>query len=1205
MRFLELHLAAVGHFTDVTLPLDTPHPAFHLIFGRNEAGKSTTLRAIRYLLYGFPERTSDGFLHSKLRVGARIALDERETLEVVRRKGRKRTLLDPDEQALDESCLIRALHGVGEEQFVSMFGLDHEALRRGGESLLDGKGNVGESLFDAGTGGRGIHQILRRLESDADALFRPRGRRTDLNEAIDRFREASLRIRSAGIDPAAARAQRAALDAQTARKSELDGRDRAMRAELDATRRDLKALPPLRERQRLRLELDAAGPVPMLSAKDVQSREALQRELERATMASRQHGEELARLETRLAAMEAPQPLAEVAAEVIRDIETRRGGLLKALSDLPHRQSELKTFERDTERELRALNRNVSERIGDTSDLDALRLPKEMSARIAALAQERGALFAKREETESALEEIRLDHERLEGELQTHPPSPSTEELRTALDAADALGNVEQQRIALRTKAEVHANRSIERGRALGLVGTDMDASDLRRLPVPSAETIERHRQDLQENLTRQHRAKQRLEGGQAMREEAEAKLATLSRGGSVPSEAALERARGDRNRAWGVIRRSLDRSGGQPEETAPAGTVPAKRKTRSRKATRQATLGIERPEPELFDELLRRSDELADRLRREAGRVAQHAELTTAILRAEQVIDSAQQDLARERRAADKLDTDWRELWQWLDGEPLPPEEMRSWLSRFEQWRETSEEAEAAEIALRELESLAGERTARIGAALAGFEGDGLCISQDLASMRERARTVLKRHEAAAAERKRIEQALAEIRVRENKEAKRLQRRSEAIAQWTGEWASTIAPLGLAEDARPEEAQAVLEQLDSILQHADRANAVRRRIDGMKRDEMQFAARVEPLVSEYAVDLQGRALEEQADALVQRYRHAVSQRSRREELTEAVQARRDQLSNAVDSANAVRSALDERMKAAGVETLTDLSQVEERARQVELVRTELNAIESHLRALMDGEDLDRVAQRLDRTEARDLRIREEDLQREIEAVDQEREALRESIVRLDHDIDEQQGQTQATEAAADAELALSKVRTLAHRFVRLRLAASVVRREVDRYRERNQGPVLSRAGELFPRLTNRRYRGLKVGFGEGDEEVLQCIREDGAVVPVEHLSDGSQDQLYLALRLASLERFQSVHGSLPLILDDVFLHFDEDRAKTALSVLGEYSRHGQVLFFTHQARLRELAEQAVHPDQLDVHNLDSLRTHAGSAPSA
>jgi uncharacterized protein YhaN len=60
----------------------------------------------------------------------------------------------------------------------------------------------------------------------------------------------------------------------------------------------------------------------------------------------------------------------------------------------------------------------------------------------------------------------------------------------------------------------------------------------------------------------------------------------------------------------------------------------------------------------------------------------------------------------------------------------------------------------------------------------------------------------------------------------------------------------------------------------------------------------------------------------------------------------------------------------------------------------------------------------------------------------------------------------------------------------------------------------------------------------------------------------------------------------------MPLVVDDILIHLDDRRAQASLAVLGELSRNMQVLFFTHHARLLELARQAVPAHQLKEHRL-------------
>ena len=148
-------------------------------------------------------------------------------------------------------------------------------------------------------------------------------------------------------------------------------------------------------------------------------------------------------------------------------------------------------------------------------------------------------------------------------------------------------------------------------------------------------------------------------------------------------------------------------------------------------------------------------------------------------------------------------------------------------------------------------------------------------------------------------------------------------------------------------------------------------------------------------------------------------------------------------------------------------------------------------------------------------------------------------------------------------------------------------------REGIERYRERNQGPVLRRAGELFAELTRGSFASLRVDFNDKGEAVLFGVRPGGKpAVGVEGMSTGSRDQLYLALRLASLETYLERHEPLPFIVDDVLIHFDDDRARAVLRVLAEFSKRTQVIFFTHHEHLVRLAEGALPVNVLFLHRL-------------
>ena len=141
MKIVELRLTAFGPFTDRMLDLSAGNHGLHVIFGPNEAGKSSALRALHALLYGIPGQTDDAFLHPypELRVGARLHLSSGEEIEFSRRKANRGSLLGPGDVRLDDRALDRFLGGVGQEQFRMFWGIDYARLVEGGREILDGR----------------------------------------------------------------------------------------------------------------------------------------------------------------------------------------------------------------------------------------------------------------------------------------------------------------------------------------------------------------------------------------------------------------------------------------------------------------------------------------------------------------------------------------------------------------------------------------------------------------------------------------------------------------------------------------------------------------------------------------------------------------------------------------------------------------------------------------------------------------------------------------------------------------------------------------------------------------------------------------------------------------------------------------------------------------------------------------------------------
>ncbi|MFW5910660.1 MAG: ATP-binding protein [Thiohalospira sp.] len=136
----------------------------------------------------------------------------------------------------------------------------------------------------------------------------------------------------------------------------------------------------------------------------------------------------------------------------------------------------------------------------------------------------------------------------------------------------------------------------------------------------------------------------------------------------------------------------------------------------------------------------------------------------------------------------------------------------------------------------------------------------------------------------------------------------------------------------------------------------------------------------------------------------------------------------------------------------------------------------------------------------------------------------------------------------------------------------RLRLLERLVREADRRFREAHQPDVLRRASAYLADVTGGRYTQLLMEEGGGDGGLL--VRDAGGTLrgvdgEAAELSRGTRDQVFLALRLAVADHLDAGHERLPLLLDEVFVHWDAERQEAGLRGLQRMAGDRQLVLFT------------------------------------
>ena len=154
----------------------------------------------------------------------------------------------------------------------------------------------------------------------------------------------------------------------------------------------------------------------------------------------------------------------------------------------------------------------------------------------------------------------------------------------------------------------------------------------------------------------------------------------------------------------------------------------------------------------------------------------------------------------------------------------------------------------------------------------------------------------------------------------------------------------------------------------------------------------------------------------------------------------------------------------------------------------------------------------------------------------------------------------------------------LAEISETYRRWQTLTAACALIEQTLEAYERERQPAVFTSAGESFARVTGGRYPRIMQDEGGQGFDVLD---NDGKRIRPIDLSRGTQEQLYLAVRLGLVEEFSRRGTSLPLVMDEILVNFDPERMAAMTRELVESARAHQVLLFTCHPFIVEMAQKA------------------------
>lgn len=1167
MRIDYLRLPAFGLFTDETIHF-APDKGLHIIYGRNEAGKSTLLQAVSDALFGIPRDSKADFIHraDSLRIEAGLSLSDGTQLAFRRRKALKKALFDLNDRPLDEDVLARFTGGLTRSEFESMFGLDHMRLRKGGRELLEAGGSLAESLFSAASGLQALRRRLEQLNSEAGDLFKPRGSKQSVNSLTKDFhtlkQELNAEILTFGKFEELEKAYKQM-------GQQLEELERKIAEEVSCQQklnRIAITKPIFAQRQVVLAELEELGSLPPL-APDSRERFAeystalRQAAEERRSTVSRQE-----RLEQELAELSVPQEvLAQAAA--IDGLQQGLGQYRQAAEELPKLQEQA-----DASRQ-KALNKlwELDPSAYDLEGIERFRLPvhlvesaKELALRFGALETDLAAAGQDQLKTGTELEATRRA-------LEDFGPLADTTMLDSLLSELNRAGDLEQARDEKLKEAK--ALRSSLEMALRGLTPWTGSMEDLAaaRLPLPATVAVSAARAgELAQERRDLCRAVQEL---QKQRDTLDKELSRLAATGGIPTQADLQKSRDHRDTGWQLVRKAwLQGSVDQEARMAFAG---------------------DKSLAEAYEQSVAAADRVADELLAASDRAARYQALKEQKEGVEQDLRQREAELAGLAERERAFDEEWKGLWEPVKIEPRSPEEMKQWLELTQKLLEKYQQALAAERDAAGLEGRIQHFTQRLEAALNDV---GQPARGGLSELRTQAEAFCQKALQRRGEHRLLIERLREQEAEAEKAKARLAELSSARETWQQEWQGLLQTVGLPPATTVQGAEQFFTAAAELLDLVERLREAEGRVEKAAVFTAAFSRKAAEAASQIGLDPEVFTADRLVETLAELSREATSAQAARREKERQLDAEKQRLAELDLELERAKTGLEDLMAEAAVQTQEELAALLDRQERQRELKQRLGELEDQLLLSGGGLSLPQLAAEVQEVELDSIAYQLERLEAEIQSWRQQKNDLHErfGVIKKEYDEKVEGSQTKAAQAAEKAQETLASLAKAAGRYLQLRAAGLILQRAVERYQEEYQDPVLKRAGRLFAQLTADHFQDLVADYDQQGRPVIKGLR-GGDLVGVEGMSDGTQDQLYLALRLAAIENFLDQGEPLPFIADDLLVNFDDFRSGAALGVLAQLAERTQVILFTHHLALVQQAQSILPADKLAVHCLGEV----------
>ncbi len=1158
MRINRLDLTRYGKFTDAVIDFGSCRvgsPDLHVIYGPNEAGKSTTFDAILDLIFGIGNTTKYGFLHpyNTMRIGANVHVAGQDR-DFVRIKRPQNSLLDREERSLADTEIRADLGGIDREAFSTMFSLDDITLEKGGENILASKGDLGELLFSASAGLSDLSRQLVAIRGDADSFYKFRGRSSQLSDLKARLTE--LKHKREALDLQATEYRK-----RLAELHRLDGLyDQALverantQRRADEINRILRALPTMRRITGLRGQLDALESVsdppgswklelPVIRKDEIEIRVKLD-EVART----------VAEIEYEIGEITDDALALGLAARVGDLTKTLEPRYLTAQADIPKLRGRVAELSVET----------LLLQLGKTNEKMPARLVLDAATvgKFRALISSKSGIDARRT---SAAEELT----RAERALQEEDENISRfEEFRSParIKAFEILSVTvkalpkSDDEVALRSLMRRRENANVVLAESLAqLAPWRGNPADLAAMSLPSGAKLDDWKTRYREDRDRSKTARSELARLEPHAKRMDAEINVLrARAGEI-DEPSVAASRAAREKAWISHRQIMD------AQSADA-----------------------------FEHAMRADDQLVSQRLLHFAEASKLAQLMLTRASAGSDIEAAHERIEQAARSLSELGSEMSATFASISSSAdfgIDPTELEEWLRRRTVAVRARDDMSAIDQEVADIQDRAHQSKKQL---LAAVKGAGLTVSSDadLATLFAVAEEGLDAFYLAMDQADRLE------RLKEDSVARRraMNDALKAAHEWDSSWSELCSGCWLGEASafpKVDAVNGILHVLEKLASAIEARDGLVDRIQKMEKDSALFEAAVFELCDRLEIQ-KSASLTELTRMISDRVKAAERSQEQREKLARDRDKKHQEERAILVGKDVLGIQIGKMTAFFGCTTLDEVETFIELSSKRQALRNSTAELEQELVEISVANDIGDLEERLASADREDLEGQLalltpilEDQDRKCHDVFHERSTMQKALDAIG-------GDSVVAEIEEQRRTILLEIEERAGRYLELRAGITAAEQALRLYRDRHRSGMMTRASEAFRIISRGAYTGVAAQPGK-DGEILIAISASGGSKAADELSKGARFQLYLALRVAGYHEFVANRAPIPFIADDIMETFDDFRAEEAFRLFSEMAGHGQVIYLTHHQHLIDIARK-VYPG-VRLHDLATIQS--------